>query len=169
MRGTAYGGAAHFGFSPSRKVIGEYADLLESPTLRALADSDVFWDRVVSVTPSGREKVYDLTVPGPASWLADGIVSHNSGAIEQDADVVIFPYREEFYLRRDKPDERDQEATTAWHRSLALCSGKIDLIVAKQRMGETGAARALFDERTNWLQDCPTVAVGRPVEAEGFA
>jgi replicative DNA helicase len=38
---------------------------------------DVVWDRVVAVEDDGEEMVYDLTVPGPACWLADGIVSHN--------------------------------------------------------------------------------------------
>ena len=46
----------------------------------------MFWDRVVAIEPAGEEEVFDLTVPGPEIWLADGIVSHNSGAIEQDAD-----------------------------------------------------------------------------------
>jgi replicative DNA helicase len=126
MRGTAYGGSSHFRFAPSRRLLGHYAELLGSRELATWSESDLYWDRVVSIMSEGLEEVFDLTVPGPANWLADGVVTHNSGAIEQDADMILLIYREEVY---------DKNTTK---RGIA----EIDL--AKHRNGEIGTFLLTF-------------------------
>jgi replicative DNA helicase len=127
LRGTSYGGQAHFAFAPSRSVLAGYAQLLDAPALSAAAASDLFWDRVDAIEYAGEEQVYDLTVPGPACWLADGIVSHNSGQIEQDADLVMFIYRDEYYF----PETTDKP-------------GEAELIIAKHRNGGLGDVPLTF-------------------------
>jgi replicative DNA helicase len=129
LRGTAYGGAADFKFAPSRAVLDEYAEILQDEELRARASSDLFWDRIVGIEPAGEEDVFDLTVPGPASWLADGIVSHNSGALEQDADVIMFLHRPSFYSK--DPMEEEARKTAEVH-------------IGKQRNGPTGKLEVAF-------------------------
>ena len=138
LRGTSHGGGAHFRFAPSRSTVLDYATILDDESLRAEATSDLFWDRIKSIEPAGDEDVFDLTVPGPANWLADGIVTHNSGAIEQDADVVMFVHREEYY-------HRGEEANPY--------AGQAEIIIAKQRNGPIGDVELIFQKEFTRFAD----------------
>ncbi len=141
-RGTAYGGTSHFRFAPSRSMLNQYAEILDDNSLRQMANSDLFWDVVDDISPVGEEEVFDLSVPGTSSWLADGIVSHNSGAIEQDADVVAFIYREEQYNKSDE------------NKNIA------ELIVAKQRNGPTDTVYLAFLNQFAKFADLDRDALG---------
>ncbi len=75
-----------------------------------------------------------------------------SGSIEQDADVVAFIFREEYYLEREKPiqrgDEKDDrfgERTNRWNEKRAKVAGLAEIIIAKQRHGPVGDIYLMFD------------------------
>ena len=113
-------------YAPSRDVVRSIAKVLNDPELGELAESELFWDRVTSIEADGEEKVFDLTVPKYENWLADHIVTHNSGAIEQDADIILLIYREEVY----------EKNTTQ--------KGIAEIHIAKHRNGEIGMFRLTF-------------------------
>lgn len=68
-----------------------------------------------------------------------------SGSIEQDADIVLFVYREEYYIERTKPAESDMEAALEWGKKMAAAAGKAEVIIGKQRHGPIGIVDMAFD------------------------
>jgi len=86
--------------------------------------SDIFWDKIKSITELGVEEVYDATVEGVHNFTANDILVHNS--IEQDADVVMMIYRDEMY-NTESPE-----------------AGKAEVIIGKQRNGPTGKVQLAF-------------------------
>jgi replicative DNA helicase len=67
-----------------------------------------------------------------------------SGSIEQDADVVMFVYREEYYLKNAKPREGTDEHLK-WMGEMERAHGKAEIIIGKQRHGPTGTVDVQFD------------------------
>jgi replicative DNA helicase len=75
-----------------------------------------------------------------------------SGSIEQDADMVWFVYRGDYYLAAKKPDD-DHPDIAQWREEMDRIYGRADLIVAKQRHGSTGTVRMRFDSRITKFSD----------------
>jgi replicative DNA helicase len=65
-----------------------------------------------------------------------------SGSIEQDADIVAFVYREEYYLERQKPADNK---LAEWQAAMDAAKGRADIMVAKHRHGAVGTAELGFN------------------------
>ena len=73
------GNNLHVGtWSLSRARLARFADALDADRLRALASSDIYWDRIASIEYLGRQQVYDLTIPGTHNFVANDICVHNT-------------------------------------------------------------------------------------------
>jgi replicative DNA helicase len=110
--------------SMRRSRLLSIGEIVGSKELVDLATSDVLWDRIVAIEPLGEQPVFDATVLGTHNFIANGIVAHNS--LEQDADIVVFLYRDEHY----NPESADR--------------GTAEVLVAKHRAGPTGMVRLAF-------------------------
>lgn len=67
-----------------------------------------------------------------------------SGSIEQDADVVLFIYRDEYYLKNKEPKEGTPEHL-AWQGEMEKVHGRAEVIIGKQRHGPTGTVQLTFE------------------------
>ena len=70
-----------------------------------------------------------------------------SGSIEQDADVVMFVYRDEYYKEREKPGDHELEKMAAWQQVMEQVHGKAEVIIGKQRHGPIGSVELSFEGR----------------------
>ncbi|AXI42786.1 replicative DNA helicase [Sulfitobacter sp. SK011] len=70
-----------------------------------------------------------------------------SGSIEQDADVVMFVFREEYYKEREKPGDHDLEAMARWQEEMERLHGRAEVVIGKQRHGPIGSVDLSFEGR----------------------
>lgn len=77
----------------------------------------------------------------------------DSGQLEQDADMVLFCYRHEYYLERDQPDPNNPDEVEAFEAAMNAVRGRMEIIVSKQRQGEIGTVHVGFNAATNFIWD----------------
>ncbi|HQU04947.1 MAG TPA: DnaB-like helicase C-terminal domain-containing protein, partial [Acidocella sp.] len=87
-----------------------------------------------------------------------------SGTIEQDADMVMFIYRDEYYLQQKEPkiaaydkDDKYRDAMEKWQSDMSNAYNKAELILAKQRHGPTGKIDLFFEGEFTRFADLDTV------------
>src|SRR5438477_5576530 len=134
-------------------LVIDYIQLLQGSTRRAL-ESRV--QEVTEITTSLKALAKELNVPVLAlSQLSRQVENRDdkrpqlsdlreSGSIEQDADVVMFVFREEYYLSNKEPRPGSEEHAK-WQTDIALVHGKAEVIIGKQRHGPTGTVQLQFE------------------------
>ncbi len=76
-----------------------------------------------------------------------------SGSIEQDADIVLFVYREEYYLKSLEPRMEEEAAYQKWFSEMNAVHNLSELIIAKQRHGSTGKVKLTFEGQFTKFSD----------------
>ncbi len=146
---TSYCGSTLFKAGISRQRMKTLHQTLPSKELLSLANSDVYWDEIISITELGEEDVYDATVENVHNFVANDILVHNS--LEQDSDQVMFLLRREYYDPYDKP-------------------GTAELIVAKNRHGGVGSIHLAFrKEIAQFANYSPLKSGNMPDNEEAFS
>jgi replicative DNA helicase len=133
-------------------LVVDYIQLLQGSSKR----SDNRVQEVTEITTSLKALAKELNVPVIAlSQLSRQVESRDdkrpqladlreSGSIEQDADVVLFVFREEYYLANKEPRAGTPEYEK-WQLDMSLVHGKAEVIIGKQRHGPTGTVELQFD------------------------
>jgi replicative DNA helicase len=135
-------------------LVIDYLQLLQGSTRRS-AENRV--QEITEITTKLKALAKELNVPILAlSQLSRQVESRDdkrpqlsdlreSGSIEQDADVVLFVYREEYYHQMRKPLEANREKFAEWLAEADKVHGKAEVIIGKQRHGPTGTVELQFD------------------------
>ncbi|PBC11408.1 replicative DNA helicase [Mesorhizobium sp. WSM3859] len=133
-------------------IVIDYIQLMQGSSARA---SQNRVQEITEITTGLKALAKELGVPIIAlSQLSRQVESRDdkrpqlsdlreSGSIEQDADVVLFVYREEYYLKNREP-KLGTEEYVKWENEMNEARGKAECIVAKQRHGPTGTVSLAF-------------------------
>ena len=133
-------------------VVIDYIQLLQGSTRRAMEGRV---QEVTEITTSLKALAKELNVPVLAlSQLSRQVENREdkrpqlsdlreSGSIEQDADVVLFVFRDEYYLENRKPREGSSDFVE-WQQKISEAHGKAEVIIGKQRHGPTGTVELQF-------------------------
>lgn len=142
-------------------IVIDYLQLLSSPGRKSAENRVV---ELSEITRGLKALAKELNVPVLAlSQLSRAVEQRDdkrpqladlreSGSIEQDADVVMFIYREEYYLSRKKPTGSDDKVAE-WERSMKAVEKIAEVIMAKQRHGPIGTVQLHFEGRLTKFSD----------------
>lgn len=153
---------------PLGLIIIDYLQIMAGET----KTQDKRLEQLAVITRGLKRLAKDLKVPVVAlSQLSRAVESREdhrptlsdlreSGTIEQDSDIVLFPYRAEYYLRLagdpvrrgNETNEQFSTRSAQFQAALAASADNCEVIVAKQRHGPLGSANLFFDKKRTWFE-----------------
>jgi DNA repair protein RadA/Sms len=89
-----------------RSTVTALAEAYPSPYLQRLAQADIYWDEIQSIRPAGEERVYDLTVPPHANFVANDLIVHNSTLLLAVADKLSALYGKVLYVSSEESERQ---------------------------------------------------------------
>lgn len=141
--------------APLKLLIVDYAQLLRSPAKSR-------FEQITEISIALKSLSGQLNVPVIAlSQLSRQVETRDekrpmlsdlreSGQLEQDADAVLFCYRDEYYVERMRPaEDADIGEHDEWRTAMDRAKNRLEIIVAKQRQGEIGTAHVMFNPALN--------------------
>ena len=144
---------------PVAAVFIDYLQIMDRPDSKGRNEASVIGEMTKGLKQLAREAETCVVV---LSQINRGVESRDdkrpqlsdlreSGAIEQDANAVLFPYREVYYRRRQEPTDHSKHA--AWETECALIDRDMDVIAAKVRQGAVGTDKQVYYAEFDAIED----------------
>jgi len=154
---TSYCGTSLFKSSVSKDRMKRISKFIDDKNIENLANSNIYWDEIVSIKELNIAKTYDLTVDRVHNFVANDIIVHNS--IEQDADIVMFVYRDEVYKQAREKEKEEKERNKNGNTNYKSdykpsVEEEVEIIIGKQRNGPIGTVKLVFQKNfTRFIDD----------------
>jgi len=144
---------------PVAAVFIDYLQIMDRPEGKGRNDASIIGEMTKGLKQLAREAGTCVVL---ASQINRGVESRDdkrpqlsdlreSGAIEQDANAVLFPYREAYYLERAEPTEASKRG--AWELKCAEMHRRMDVIAAKVRQGAVGTDHQVYFAEYDHIED----------------
>lgn len=146
---------------PLGAICIDYLQIMQKPPSNGRNDAAVLGDITMALkNMAGQERVAVVLL----SQLSRNIESRDdkrptlsdlreSGAIEQDANAVLFPYRPAYYLERSEPEDTESPEHTTWAEDVERVRYKMMVGCAKWRGGKIGTDEQYYDPAYDWVRD----------------
>ena len=147
-------------------IIIDYLQLLSGSRKGSFGDNRV--NEISEISRGLKSLAKELEIPVMALSQLSRQVEHRenkrpllsdlreSGSIEQDADIVMFVYREEYYKSKEEPSEVGSEDYLKWQANMEALHGVAEVIIGKNRHGPVDSVKLHFEDRLTRFSDLVT-------------